>query len=467
MTMKTRFAPSPTGYLHLGNVRTALFCALLAKAQNGIFLLRVEDTDASRSMQEFADQLQEDLHWLGLPWQEGPTVGGPNGPYFQSQRQTIYQEYYQRLLEINQLYPCFCTEQQLAIARKVQQVAGQPPRYSGTCRALTAEQVAQKQAQGLTSVLRFRVPDNQTIEFVDFVRGAQRFATNEIGDFIVRRTDGTAPFFFCNAIDDALMGVTHVLRGEDHLTNTPRQLLILQTLKLSLPQYGHMAMIVGPDNTPLSKRHGSRSIKELRAEGYLAAAVVNYLARLGHYYPSNEFMNLTQLAKGFTTESLGKAAARFDAAQLLYWQKQAVQQLTADQYWQWLGADVQALVPADKREIFIAATQPNVVFPAEALRWAQIFFAELAYSPEGLAILQQTEPAFFATAIAAVTEHGLDFKAISQQITEKIGAKGKGLFQPLRAALTGQLDGPEMAKILECLGVEKIQQRLEAASKKT
>lgn len=259
--MKTRFAPSPTGYLTIGNIRTALFCALLAKHENGVFLLRIEDTDKLRSGQEFAEQLEFDLHWLGLDWQEGPQVGGQSEPYFQSQRQAIYDTYFQKLTDQNQVYPCFCSDEELAISRKIQLSSGQPPRYEGTCRNLTQEQINKKLAEGLKPTLRFRVPENQIIEFTDFVRGPQKFLSHEIGDFIIRRGDGSAAFFFCNAIDDSLMEITHVLRGEDHLTNTPRQLMLLQALKLAQPQYGHLALIVGPDGTPLSKRHGSRSIK--------------------------------------------------------------------------------------------------------------------------------------------------------------------------------------------------------------
>lgn len=457
--MKTRFAPSPTGYLHLGNVRTALFCALLAQAQHGTFLLRIEDTDVARSTVHFADQLQEDLHWLGLGWQEGP--------YFQSQRQEVYAHYYERLIELGQVYPCFCSEQQLAIARKVQLAAGQPPRYPGTCRHLSSEQVAEKKAQGLQPTLRFAVPEAMNIEFTDFVRGPQNFLSNQIGDFIVRRADSTAPFFFCNAIDDAEMQVTHVLRGEDHLTNTPRQLLILQALQLPIPHYGHIALIVGTDNSPLSKRHGSRNIKELRTQGYLPAAIVNYLARLGHYYPNNELMEINELAAGFSLGALGKAPAHFDPAQLLYWQKQAVQQLALAEMLQWLGLTISEYVPTEKYPLFISAIQTNITFPEDALHWAKIFFgAELIYSTEALTILHQAGVAFFQAALTALEQEGADYKKIAHNIGQTLNIKGKSLFQPLRVALTGQIDGPEMIKIFELLGAEGVQRNLELTLQK-
>lgn len=464
--MKTRFAPSPTGHIHLGNVRTALFCVLAAKSQQGTFLLRIEDTDRARSTNEFAEQLQADLRWLGLEWQEGPNAGGNLGPYFQSQRQAIYDEYYLHLEQTGHVYPCFCSEQQLAIARKVQLSRGQPPRYPGTCRSLTPTQVAEKYAQGLQPTIRFRVPDNINIEFDDYVRGPQCFASNDIGDFIIRRADGTPPFFFCNAIDDALMQITHVMRGEDHLANTPRQLLILQALALPLPHYGHISLILGPDHSPLSKRHGSYSVKEMREQGYLPQAVVNYLARLGHYYTDNNFLNLDQLAASFNFGALAKSPAHFDAAQLLHWQKQAVQHLLAEQLWQWLGKGLHSKIPQAKRDLFITTIQANITFPNEALHWADIFFADaLEYQPDTLIILQQAGANFFQTALTALTEQGANFTAISKAIQQNLGIKGKALFQPLRVALTGQIDGPEMAKIFELLGKEKIRLRLENSIK--
>ena len=463
--MKTRFAPSPTGYMHLGNTRTALFCALLAKAQKGTFLLRIEDTDQARSATEFAEQLELDLNWLELNWQEGPNVGGEKGPYFQSQRHAIYAHYYQQLEQQGLAYPCFCSDQELAIARKIQLSSGKPPRYAGTCRHLTEEQIAAKTAVGIKPTLRFRVPDNQFVEFVDLVKGQQRYNSNDIGDFIIRRADGSSAFFFCNAIDDALMQITHILRGEDHLTNTPRQLMILQALNLPLPQYGHISLILGQDGSPLSKRNGSRSVRELREEGYLPSALQNYLARLGHYYSSNDFMSLDQLANDFTFESLGSAPAHFDPSQLHYWQKQAVHQLDKENFWQWLGSNIQNRVPTEAKELFIETIQPNTIFPEDALALAEIFFSnELEYHSENLALLKQTDKTFFTHALNAIEVHGTDFKQINQFLQSQ-GFKGKNLFQPLRLALTNKLDGPEMAKIFILLGKEKIQQRIIKASK--
>lgn len=465
---KARFCPSPTGLVHLGNVRTALFNALLAYGHQGIFLLRIEDTDKERSKSEFTELLMEDLRWLGLQWQEGPAHEMGNGPYWQSQRQPIYDRYYGELEKQGLAYPCFCTEPQLALARKLQRAAGKPPRYPGTCRNLTKEQIEEKIAKGLAPTLRFAVPLNQEIVFTDLVRGEQRFQSNDLGDFIIRRTDGTSPFMFCNAIDDALMGVTHALRGEDHLTNTPRQIMILEGLKLPIPHYGHINLIVGSDGAPLSKRHGSRSVQELKQEGFLPIGVVNYLARLGHHYSDESFMTFETLAQKFAVENLGRAPARYDASQLLYWQKEAINRLDDESLWRWMGPSVHALVPITARNHFMSAIKTNICFPVDAEHWAKVFFTDtLSFNQEQQALLQEAAPKFFEVAAAAVQEQGADFSAVSAALKQQLSVSSKALFQPLRVALTGELHGPEMAKIFTLLGAERIQRRLQACSKST
>lgn len=464
LIMKTRFAPSPTGNMHLGNLRTALFNALLAKAQQGIFLLRIEDTDKERSEQHYTQQILEDLRWLGLDWQEGPEIGGAAEPYFQSQRQAIYDAYYQKLEAANLAYPCFCSEQQLAIQRKVQLAAGQPPRYAGTCRNLTVEQIEQKLTQGLKPTLRFRVPDNQWVEFDDLVKGKQRFNTNDLGDFIIRRTDGTAPFMYCNAIDDAAMGVTHVIRGEDHLTNTPRQLLILQALDLPQPVYGHIPMIVGNDGSPLSKRHGSRSIKQLREEGFMPDAILNYLGRLGHYYENNQFMSYDTLAICFKVEKLGSSAARYDEQQLLFWQKEALQHCSIEKLWTLMGQETHKLVPPSEHIAFVETVRPNITFAHEALHWAKVLFADLDYHAEIKALLTEAGKDFFTAAERIIAEQGADYAALCDGLKNQLGVKGKSLFQPLRLALTGELHGPELKPIIELLGTEKVRARFRQAA---
>jgi glutamyl-tRNA synthetase len=305
----TRFAPSPTGLLHLGNARTALLSYLAARRQGGRFILRVEDTDEARSTDAFMHSLYEDLHWLGLTWDEGPDIGGPHAPYRQQERRELYDRWLAKLDSLKLTYPCFCTPAELNIARKRQLAAGKPPRYPGTCRNLTSEQVAERRARGEPAALRFRVPSGASVEFEDVVHGLQRFNTDDIGDFIVQRTDGSTAFFFSNALDDALMGVTLVLRGDDHMTNTPRQILILNALQLPVPRYAHVALLMGMDGAPLSKRHGALGLKDLRERGYLPSAVRNHLVRLGHSCVTDGWLDHDAMVQDFDLQRLGKAAA--------------------------------------------------------------------------------------------------------------------------------------------------------------
>ncbi|BAP55188.1 glutamyl-tRNA synthetase [Thioploca ingrica] len=462
-TIKTRFAPSPTGLIHLGNARTALFNALYAYRHQGTLLLRIEDTDLERSQTEYVQQLMTDLHWLDLNWHEGPQVGGDNGPYYQSERNEIYAHYYALLEQQDAVYPCFCTPSELALARKLQRTAGQAPRYAGTCAYLSQAEIAAKLEQGLKPTLRFRVPRGQKIEFLDLVKGQQQFATDDIGDFIIRRADGTPAFFFCNAIDDALMGVTHVFRGDDHLTNTPRQIMMLQALGLTIPQYGHIALIVGDDGTPLSKRNGSQSIQELRENGWLAEGVVNYLARLGHTYSEESYLSLTELANHFAVERLGRAPAHFDEQQLRHWQQMAVLQASATRLWDWIGQTVAAQVPHDLQTQFIAAIRSNMTYPHEALHWAKILFSdELIFSPEAQTVLAKAGSDFFHQAIVTLATTQGNYPEWVKQLKQATGTQGKNLFMPLRAALTGEVHGPEMANLLPLIGLERARRRLQA-----
>ncbi|MDQ5908769.1 MAG: nondiscriminating glutamyl-tRNA synthetase [Pseudomonadota bacterium] len=464
--IKTRFAPSPTGYLHLGNVRTALFNALLARHEGGRFVLRIEDTDPERSRPEYVAALLEDLRWLGLDWQEGPEIEGPCAPYSQSERAAIYAEYYQRLEASGQVYPCFCTPAELALSRKVQRAAGRPPRYAGTCAKLTASEQQARRDRGVMPTLRFRTPPGRPVEFTDLVRGPQRFVSDDIGDFIIRRADGSPQFFFANAVDDALMGITQVLRGEDHLTNTPRQLLLLDVLRLPAPEYGHLALIVGTDGGPLSKREGDLSLRELRAAGYLPEALLNYLARLGHHYEQDVWMEPAELAFGFATAHLGRAPARYDEAQLLHWQAEAVRHASPERLWAWMGSAVHEQVASAHREDFVATVRPNIRFPAEAAFWAERLFgsAELILSADSRAVIIQAGSKFFTQALAAYAEHGADYQSLVDALKQQTGLKGKNLFMPLRAALTGETHGPELARILALLPLNSVRQRLETAS---
>lgn len=464
--IKTRFAPSPTGYLHLGNLRTALFSALYARGQRGDFLLRIEDTDAQRSTPLHTEALQEDLRWLDLNWDEGPGRDGGSGPYFQAQRGSIYERYYETLSAQHHAYPCFCTPQELEIARKRMASTGKAPRYLGTCAHLTPAEIKAKTEAGKEATLRFRVPKGQAVNFVDLVRGPQSVLSDDIGDFIIRRADKTPAFFFCNAVDDALMGVTHVLRGEDHLTNTPRQLLLLSALGLTPPQYGHISMIVGADGAPLSKRTGSRSLRELRAEGFLPIALVNYLARLGHHYEDARLMSIEELAQAFSLDRLGRAPARFDVEQLTHWQREAVAKLDEPAFWHWVGGESDSSVPNEQRAAFVDAVCHNVTFPVQAHAWARrVFNDTLEYSEAARQVFVQAGSVFFTQACAQVENTTPEFKTLTNRIKEATGAKGKALFHPVRVALTGELDGPEMGKLVALFTPERLRARFTAAAR--
>src|ERR1700691_2757627 len=401
----TRFAPSPTGSLHLGNARTAFFSHLWARKTAGRFILRIEDTDVERSQARFRDELMAQLRWLGLDWDEGPDIGGPSAPYCQSERGALYQEMFARLESTGRAYPCYCTAEDLELSRKLQRMAGKPPRYAGTCRNLTRAERAERVGRGLKPSLRFAVPDGEVIEFNDAVHGPQRFLSGDIGDFIIRRDNGTAAFFFCNAVDDAMMGVTQVLRGDDHLTNTPRQLMLLDALGLRRPGYGHVGLLVGIDGAPLSKRHGSTSVQEFRDRGFFPAALLNHLFHLGHTGDVEGWLPPADMPAHFRPGHLGRAPARFEEAQLVHWQKETLQRMPAADIGAWLGL-------ADAAD-FVELVRHNVVLPADAAPWMAVVRGELPPLGSGeLSIVAAAGPEFFAAATGALEESGQEFASL-------------------------------------------------------
>lgn len=459
----TRFAPSPTGHLHLGNARTALLNYLAARHADGQFILRVEDTDEARSSEEFMRELFEDLRWLGLDWDAGPDVGGPHDTYRQQQRRGIYEEWLTRLDLAGLTYPCFCTPAELNIARKQQLAAGKPPRYPGTCRDLTEAQRAERLVSGKAAALRFRVPVGQIVSFVDLVHGEQRFNTDDIGDFIIRRADGSTAFFFSNTIDDALMGVTLVLRGDDHLTNTPRQILILQALELPIPQYAHVALLLGMDGAPLSKRHGDLSLRDLRRRGYLPGAVRNHLVRLGHSCVTDGWLDDAAMKAEFDLHRLGRAAARFDEAQLRHWQKEAVARLSEDEFLRWVNGQLPADLEPAQLSSFVAAVRHNVEFPADSRLWADVVFGTLPnVEVEAFNSIREAGATFFDAALDLFGTIA-DFRQLAREIGQRTSRKGPALFMPLRAALTGVTHGPELAPLFALMSPDKIRQRFSNA----
>jgi glutamyl-tRNA synthetase len=451
----TRFAPSPTGSLHLGNARTAFFSHLWARKSGGRFILRIEDTDVERSQGRFRDELMAEMLWLGLDWDEGPDIGGPSAPYSQAERGDFYATLFAQLAANGVAYPCYCTPEELELSRKLQRMSGKPPRYAGTCRHLTAAQRAEREARGLRPTLRFAVPVDQVIEFTDVVHGPQRFLSGDIGDFIVRRDDGSSAFFFCNAVDDSVMGVTQVLRGDDHLTNTPRQLMVLDALGLRRPGYGHLGLLVGEDGAPLSKRHGSTSAQEFRMRGFLPAALRNHLFRLGHASDHDGWLAQADMPAHFRPEHLGRAPARFDESQLVHWQKETVERMTSAQIATWLGADDSA--------DFVELVRHNVVLPADAAPWRAVVRGDLPPLGEAeQSVVAAAGPGFFAAAVAAFDQSSSDLKQLTQILKQRTGRKGAELFMPLRIALSGQAHGPELGPLLKLIPPETARRRLES-----
>src|SRR5687767_11399587 len=318
--MRLRFAPSPTGQLHVGNARTALFNWLLAKGQDGAFILRIEDTDLERSSRESERAILEDLRWMGLDWSEGIEAGGDRGPYRQTERLHMYRAYAVELLSSGAAYYCFCSAEQLEADRQAALAAGRPPQYVGRCRDLTRDDARRRIEKGERAVIRFRVPEgNRDIVFNDLVRGEVRFSTDVIGDPVLVRSDGVPAYNYAVVIDDALMEITHVIRGEDHISNTPRQVLLYEAFGWRPPTFAHVSLVMGPDHSPLSKRHGATSVAEFRARGYLPEALTNYLALIG-WSPGDgeELLPIDELAKRFRLEDVGHSAGVFDVEKLAW-----------------------------------------------------------------------------------------------------------------------------------------------------
>ncbi len=462
----TRFAPSPTGALHPGNARTALFSYLLARSRGGRFVLRIEDTDLERSDEgHVATQLAE-LEWLGIDWDAGPGREDGLGPYRQSERAAVYVGHFERLVREGHAYPCYCTPAELEVARRTQLAAGQPPRYPGTCRGLDATRRAEREREGRPAALRFAVPVPETVRFDDLVRGPQAVESASIGDFLVRRADGGAVFFFCNAVDDALMGVTHVLRGDDHLANTPRQLLLLRALGLAAPRYGHLPLLLDASGAPQSKRRNSVTLSQLRSRGYLPAALGNLLLRLGHHGAPDGWLEPADFARHFDAGRLGRAPAHFDQAQLDHWQREAVLRLDSAAVARWLGAELPAEWGADRRMSVAELLRGNVLLPSDARSWLAVFGGALPpLAPDAAQSVAEAGPEFFGVALAGYAETGSDLGALAERLKRSTGRKGKALYMPLRFALTGRHDGPELAALLAVIPESLVRDRLAGAAR--
>lgn len=448
--VKTRFAPSPTGVMHLGNLRTALVNALYAHGQGGTFLLRVENTDKERSKDEYAQQILKDLAWLDIEIDEGPI--------YQSDRDDIYKSYFDQLITDGKAYPCFCSEQELAIHRKAQLSAGIAPRYPGTCQHLTDEQVAQKVSAGLKPSLRFRVPKEKIIRFEDAIFGPKQFLSDDLGDFIIRKNDGGPTFMFCNAIDDALMEVTHAFRGEDHITNTPRQLMLLEALGLQPPIYGHFPIILGMDGKPLSKRNGSQSVIDLREKGFLPEAILNYIARLGHSYENPYYLSNEELATAFQLRRVGTSPSKFDPEQLNHWQDTAWLHIP-EQRAQDALAEVKSTVPEEQWPAFVEIIKQNIRFQADAMEWAHCLFDNGLPAEEHIDVLRTAGKSYFVVLLDKLQT--LPPKEALLALKSELDIKGKALFMPFRVAITGRISGPTFDELYQLLSASQIKSRIE------
>ena len=460
--MRLRFAPSPTGRLHVGNARTALFNWLLARGSGGTFILRIEDTDVERSTRESEAAIARDLRWLGLDWDEGPDIGGPHGPYRQSERLHLYQSYAKELLSSDAAYHCFCSMSQLDAERQQALAAGRPAQYAGTCRRLSREQAAARIAAGERPAIRFRVPEGRDVVFTDAVRGDVRFQTDVIGDPIIVRADGHPAYNFAVVVDDALMEVTQVIRGEDHISNTPRQVLLYEALGFTPPAFAHLALVMGPDHSPLSKRHGATSVAEFRSKGYLPEALVNYLALIG-WSPGggDELLPIDELARRFSIDDVGHSAGVFDEEKLAWANRHYLKIADATRLAElslpfFIAAGVR-MAPDDRGLEFLASALAMASASVDRLDQVPARLALLfAYAPERTladpALREELSAAGARAVVAALAEElaaapRLDrerFRAVASQVKARTGQKGKALFHPIRVVLTGRAEGPEL-----------------------
>ena len=460
--MRVRFAPSPTGQLHVGNARTALFNWLLAHGKDGTLVLRIEDTDAERSTRESELSIVEDLRWLGLHWDEGPDVGGAHGPYRQSERLHLYASYANELLAGGHAYHCFCLPTKLESDRRDDLAAGRPPKYRGTCRNLPADDVRRRMDAGERPVVRFKVPEQVEVTFQDLVRGEVTFSSDVIGDPVIVRSDGRPAYNFAVVVDDALMEITHVIRGEDHISNTPRQVLLYQALGFAPPAFAHLALVMGPDHTPLSKRHGATSVAEFRARGYLPEALTNYLALLG-WSPGGdqELLPIDELARRFAIEDVGHSAGVFDPEKLAwmnrhYMKVAAPARLAAETAQYFLERGYLRRRSDDAME-FLASLLPMATGSVDRLeeipdrvRFLFEFDAAAAIRRADVReVLQEAGAREVIGALAgALRDDGrLDrdaFRAAAARVRQQTGQKGRALFHPIRVALTGEAGGPEL-----------------------
>lgn len=458
-TIITRFPPSPTGYLHIGGARTALFNWLYARKTKGRFVLRIEDTDAARSTSESTDAILESLEWLGIDWDEGP--------YFQSQRADIHNEYIERLIDSGAAYYCSCSPEDVEKMREEARARGMKPMYNGRCREKGLE-------KSDNCVVRLKTPDAGVTIVNDIVKGDTAFQNSEIDDFIIRRSDGTAMYNLAVVVDDITMGINTIIRGDDHLINTPKQMLIYDALGAAMPVFGHVPMVLGPDKSRLSKRHGAMSVGEYKKMGYLPDAMINYLVRLGWSHGDQEFFTRNELIQKFDLEHLGRSASMFDTNKLLALNAKHIQSKSSEEIAGHLLFHLNDMgIKAENNAFTRAAAetlQPRSKTLCEMAQGAQFYFKDqIEYDPKAADkfltkdikdILEKAVS--YIEGIAEYSQEELE--NVFKQIMEETGLKFGKIAQPLRVAVTGTTVSPGIFEMLLALGKEKTIQRLKAAA---
>ncbi|MBW7454854.1 glutamate--tRNA ligase [Paenibacillus sepulcri] len=476
--IRVRYAPSPTGHLHIGNARTALFNYLFARSLGGKFIIRIEDTDLKRNIEGGEESQLTYLKWLGIDWDESVDVGGGYGPYRQTERLDIYREYWHDLIAKGLAYKCYCTEEELEAEREEQTARGEMPRYSGKHRDLTEEQRQSFEAEGRVPSIRFRVPEGRTMTFSDIVKGEISFESDGIGDFVIVKKDGVPTYNFAVALDDHLMAISHVLRGEDHISNTPRQLLIYEAFGWTPPVFGHMTLIVNEQRKKLSKRDESiiQFIEQYDKLGYLPEAMFNFITLLG-WSPEGEQEIFTrdELIEAFDPARLSKSPAFFDTAKLSWMNNEYLKKTELTRvvdlclpHLQNAGRLPEVLDESGREwaSDLIGLYQDKLHCAADIVPLTSLFFEDEMNDEEEakLVLAEEQVPAVlqgFAGQLASIESLDADgIKAAIKAVQQATGFKGKQLFMPIRAALTGQTHGPDLNRTIALLGKVKVEKRL-------
>ncbi|WP_144472320.1 MULTISPECIES: glutamate--tRNA ligase [Bacillus] len=476
--VRVRYAPSPTGHLHIGNARTALFNYLFARSQGGKFIIRIEDTDQKRNVEGGEESQLRHLQWLGIDWDESIDKDGGYGPYRQSERNDIYKKYYDELLEKDLAYKCYCTAEELEEEREAQIARSEMPRYSGKCSHLSKEEEDKLIAEGREPSIRFRVPKGEIIKFDDMVKGEISFETDGIGDFVIVKKDGTPTYNFAVAVDDHLMKMTHILRGEDHISNTPKQIMIFNAFGWDVPLFGHMTLIVNENRKKLSKRDESiiQFIEQYKNLGYLPEALFNFIALLG-WSPvgEEELFTKEQFIDIFDVNRLSKSPALFDMHKLKWVNNQYVKALDLDQvvaltlpHLQKAGKVSEQLSDEENTWVrkVIALYHEQLSYGAEIVELTELFFKEqIEYNQEAKEVLAEEQVPEVMASFAGQLERLESFtpdeiKAAIKAVQKETGHKGKKLFMPIRVAVTGQTHGPELPQSIELLGKETVLNRI-------